>query len=137
MFLKKTDTEQKIQAYIMWSKGSAERALEFEAETDKLLWIEHNVLDLLDLPGINTDAGEAAAEYAEKTLESRLASIFRCACGQPTMISCYMADGAIETETSCACGRSSYNYRGYHDRGPGPTKAEIAAEHNASNPKGS
>ena len=60
-------------------------------------------------------------------------STFTCTCGHEVSVRCYMADGAVETETRCTtCGRSAYDYNGYHDSKPTPTVDQMAEEHNAS-----
>lgn len=61
---------------------------------------------------------------------------FHCACGAVVSVFSYMADGAVETESRCRdCGRQSYDYHGYHDRGPGPSFQDVVAAHNASQPR--
>lgn len=44
----------------------------YKKEVDKLLWIEYNILDHLELPGISTYKGFEYAEIAEDVLEKRI-----------------------------------------------------------------
>ena len=44
---------------------------EFMDTNDQMLWVEWNVLDYVDCPGINTDKGEAVCEAVELYLYDR------------------------------------------------------------------
>lgn len=46
--------------------------IDFDAEADRLLWIEARILDPLDLPGVATSKGYALAEIAEEILDKDL-----------------------------------------------------------------
>ena len=50
---------------------------EFNRTADKSLWIEHNVLDPLGLPGITTSQGLKVADNVEDFLESVQAEAYK------------------------------------------------------------